>query len=254
MNHFYVYAHARASDGKVFYIGKGRGNRAFSKDGRNKYWARVVDKHGLNVRLIKSDMSEPCAFSLERAMIAALGRKNLCNLTDGGEGPSGYILTDHQRAKYLEARGRPVATRCGLSFPTSTDAAKWVNPENTHAAKVMISQAAKGQRKRAYGYEWGFIQDCQPVFVASSPYQGNGGKVPIACNNGMRFASVRDAARWAKSVGYERATGRCISRVATWGGHVYGYEWGYIKDGQPVFLGRKPIRPRRLKSCAVDTL
>lgn len=243
MNHFYVYAHERASDGKVFYIGKGRGNRAFTKSGRNRHWAHVVGKHGLNVRLIKSDMPEPCAFSLEMAMIASLGRENLCNLTDGGEGTSGYSLSDFQKEKLLAAWAKPVATRCGLTFPTSVEAAKWVNPKNIHAAKVMISQAAKGLRKRAYGYEWGVVSDGQAVFINHPKPEDR--RRPIACSNGMEFSTVKDACDWVKTLGWKAARAANISRVARWGGHVYGYEWGYIESGLPVFLGAKPVRPRR---------
>lgn len=46
-------------------------------------------------------MPEPCALSLELALIAVHGRENLCNLSDGGEGASG--ITEEQRIKKSEA-------------------------------------------------------------------------------------------------------------------------------------------------------
>lgn len=42
-------------------------------------------------------MPEPCALSFELALIAAHGRKNLCNLSNGGEGVSG--ITEEQKKK-----------------------------------------------------------------------------------------------------------------------------------------------------------
>lgn len=40
---FYVYLHSRATDGKVFYVGKGSEYRYKSKQ-RNNYWRRTVNK------------------------------------------------------------------------------------------------------------------------------------------------------------------------------------------------------------------
>ena len=54
----YVYGHYRESDGKLFYIGKGIGNRAWDKIRRNRYWFRVVNKHGLIVKIIEDNLTE----------------------------------------------------------------------------------------------------------------------------------------------------------------------------------------------------
>ena len=35
---FYVYTHRRASNGVVFYVGKGHGRRAYVKSHRGKWW------------------------------------------------------------------------------------------------------------------------------------------------------------------------------------------------------------------------
>ena len=55
---FYVYLHKNASDGKVFYVGKGTGKRAWSKK-RQDYWHEHVDRvGGFSVDVIESDLSE----------------------------------------------------------------------------------------------------------------------------------------------------------------------------------------------------
>lgn len=83
---FYVYIHRRANDGRVFYVGKGKGDRIFSKSNRNRYWHNIVNKHGFTTNMVMRFNSEECALSFEVALIKHYGRENLCNLTGGGDG------------------------------------------------------------------------------------------------------------------------------------------------------------------------
>lgn len=96
-NEYYVYLHRRTTDNKVFYVGKGKDKRAFDSYSRNAYWENTVNKHGLTVEIIYSKLSEEDALSLEKETIAVM-RENfpdtLCNMTDGGEGISGYKWLD----------------------------------------------------------------------------------------------------------------------------------------------------------------
>jgi len=91
---FYVYTHHRATDGSVFYVGKGHGKRAWSKSRSNPHWQNIVKKNGYYVKIVARFHNEQCAFSFERAMISFYGRESLCNLTDGGEGVCGYVFPD----------------------------------------------------------------------------------------------------------------------------------------------------------------
>jgi hypothetical protein len=85
---FYTYIHRRVSDSKVFYVGKGSGGRAWSTRGRNRYWHRTVEKHGLDVVVVAGWLDEASAFSHERLLIACMRDLNqpIVNGTDGGEG------------------------------------------------------------------------------------------------------------------------------------------------------------------------
>jgi hypothetical protein len=92
---FYVYLHRRLSDNLPFYLGKGSGKRAFSKSHRSTYWKRIVDKHGYCIEILQEFDDEQEAFEYEKDGIAALKEAGypICNLTDGGEGVSGYKHT-----------------------------------------------------------------------------------------------------------------------------------------------------------------
>jgi hypothetical protein len=85
---YYTYAYLR-EDRTPYYVGKGRGTRAYRKD-------RVGVKPPNNknrILILKKDITEEEAFKHEIYMISVFGRKDLGtgilhNRTDGGEGSS----------------------------------------------------------------------------------------------------------------------------------------------------------------------
>lgn len=95
-NKFYIYFHINPIKNEIFYVGKGYNNRAFFLHNRNNFWKNYVKKYGKPIIIIvKKDISEKYAFALEKVYIKLIGRRDLglgplVNLTDGGEGPSGY--------------------------------------------------------------------------------------------------------------------------------------------------------------------
>jgi hypothetical protein len=91
-NIYYVYIHYRKDNLQPFYVGKGKCNRAFGKgSNRSKYWNNIVKKHGVFVQIMERNLTEAEAFQREKFYIHVLGKNNLCNITDGGEGCSGMI-------------------------------------------------------------------------------------------------------------------------------------------------------------------
>jgi hypothetical protein len=96
MNNYYVYCQFRNDSNDVFYVGKGSGCRRNKTNGRSKYWKNIVRKAGgFRSEIIAGNLTEQEALSFEVLMIAKL-RENgasLCNLTDGGDGVSGYKHT-----------------------------------------------------------------------------------------------------------------------------------------------------------------
>ena len=104
---YYTYAHYKADTGEIFYIGKGKSNRAFNS--RSDHWKNVVNKHGLIVKIIADFEHEVDAFKMEIHLIAMIGRKDkgigpLINLTDGGDGASGCIRTAITKNKMSVAK------------------------------------------------------------------------------------------------------------------------------------------------------
>ena len=87
---YYVYIHLRASDGTPFYVGKGKGKRAWDKRSRSDRWKRVVEKYGYIVNLAWGGLSEKEAFEWEVHLIEQfrLSGYPLVNHCDGGEGVS----------------------------------------------------------------------------------------------------------------------------------------------------------------------
>ena len=99
---YYVYVHRRASDNSVFYVGKGKGCRAWQSSGRSNFWVKTKLKHGIVIELVLQGLSEDQAFFNEIQFIKWFGRRNnftgcLVNLTDGGEGCSGAVASDKSK-------------------------------------------------------------------------------------------------------------------------------------------------------------
>lgn len=109
----YVYIHRRATTGEVFYVGKGsRPDRAASKQRRNPIWHRIVAKHGIVIEIVACCIDDRAAQELERSLVAEIGRRDLgtgplVNLTDGGDGHAGLIISAEVRRKRSIAASRP---------------------------------------------------------------------------------------------------------------------------------------------------
>lgn len=104
---FYVYEHIRPDTDMVFYVGKGSGYRLNSKKNRNQYWHNIVNKVGsFKTKVIFEHEDENLVFLVEQERIDQLRRLNikLCNVTNGGEGISGFTHSEESKKKMSSSR------------------------------------------------------------------------------------------------------------------------------------------------------
>lgn len=99
-----VYRHIRLDTNEPFYIGIGSLMRAYTKNGRNKFWKAIVNKTDYRVDILFENLTEDEAKDKEIEFIALYGRRDLkkgtlVNLTNGGDGTFGTILSKETKNK-----------------------------------------------------------------------------------------------------------------------------------------------------------
>lgn len=154
MSKHYLYQHTRLDKDEIFYIGVGTNqdveyySRSKEKHGRSSIWKKIVAKTEYRIDIILE--SDDYAFILEKEkeFVTLYGRKNintgpLANLTDGGEGCLGMVLSQESKDKIAAGnRGKVISleTRLKMSIVRTGK----VKSEET---KLRISIANKGKHR-----------------------------------------------------------------------------------------------------------
>jgi hypothetical protein len=203
---FYVYAHRKATTGEIFYVGKGYGNRAWSKR-RSEYWHNVANKYGLCVEIVASGLQEWYAFELEKELIAFHGRPNLVNMTDGGEGMYGWTPSEKTKIKHK------AALYAVQSKPEFREKMRLSHNRPEIKAKVIASLNRPDVKARMIAARRSRV-------------------IPIVCvETGQIFSTGDCAERWLRENGKPKASGSAItSACKNKLNHksAYGYTWKYV--------------------------
>jgi hypothetical protein len=111
---FYIYLLISSLDNKVFYVGKGHGRRMYwhkkhaiigdhhNKHLQNKILKLISNGGKIIYKKVFESLDEKEVFRQEMLTIQYFGFENLCNLTEGGEGSTGYIHTEAALKKMKE--------------------------------------------------------------------------------------------------------------------------------------------------------
>lgn len=117
---FYVYIHRNCS-GKIFYVGKGAGRRAWDMNSRHPVWKRYVEKTGgtVSVELVRHGLDKDAALDLEDALLNQYGQQ-LVNWFNPGRDQDYEAIK-----KYWEQRkeNEALLARARLSEETDLDEA-----------------------------------------------------------------------------------------------------------------------------------
>ncbi len=169
---FYVYK-LITSDDEVIYVGKGSGNRmnkhmqiamgnSINRTKNPKLYnkiKKIINNGGfIKSEVVFESTSETDCLSEEVKIIGEIGLENLCNLTIGGEGTSGYFLSEETRMKMSEAKkkqwkdGRKITKKHKEKllenpqlFKTGHDG-YWKDKSLSEETRMKMSEAKKGKK------------------------------------------------------------------------------------------------------------
>lgn len=153
----YLYRHIRLDKNEPFYVGIGSDDtykRANSVKSRNKHWKNITAKTEYRVDILFDDITWEEACEKEREFISIYGRNNsggyLCNLTDGGEGVLGLMVSEESREKMRLAQigkiqseeqiAKRVAKLTGPGNP-------WYGKKFSDEFKKKLSEAKLGKKR-----------------------------------------------------------------------------------------------------------
>lgn len=155
MEEYYVYEWFIVDTNEVFYVGKGK-NKRYKQLKKNKYFMDMYNTHKCDVRIVFDKMTEKEAFNKEKELIAYY-RKNteyrLTNVTDGGEGTSGWKATDdfkQKQSKLNKEKWQTEEYRAKMTAIRNDENGVYKSKEFSEK----ISQLVQGEYNPNYGNSW----------------------------------------------------------------------------------------------------
>jgi len=145
---YYIYQHRSADTNEIFYVGKGKDKRFCDKSKRGRFWKFYEAKHGFVPEIIKDGMDEELAFLAEMECIDVYKRRGirLVNMTNGGEGCSGYSMrhSEEQKAKWSRERKGTPSPRKGVTLSDETKEKLRIAREGKALSKTHRAAISKG--------------------------------------------------------------------------------------------------------------
>jgi len=143
----YVYRHIRLDKNQPFYIGIGSDanyKRAREKFNRSKFWKSIVSKTKYEIQIIMDGLTWDKACDKEKEFISLYGRKDLdkgtlVNLTDGGEGALGILMSEENKHKLSK---RMVGKKNSLGYKHSDDTKIKIS---LHSKNRIVKQETKNK-------------------------------------------------------------------------------------------------------------
>ena len=192
----YLYRHIRLDKNEPFYIGIGSDpKRAYSNRDRNKYWKNIVNNFGYEVDIVLDDLTWEEACEKEKEFIKMYGRFQfggiLCNMTDGGDGGFGVVVSDETRQKKrIISKGKIITAETREKM-----ASKLRGRPLPDWQKKILSEAAKNRKRKTdwcnkaieqYDLNGNFIKEFESITAASKQ---TGAKNISSVLNGKRNKS-----------------------------------------------------------------
>lgn len=156
---YYVYAYLRVKSSDTapantpYYIGKGKGNRAWDK--HRTRGGGISLPPNTHIIILEQQLTELGALAIERRLIKWWGRKDnksgiLMNKTDGGEGATN-LSGVHDRVVYQFTE-----SGCLVGQYKSVKEAAYAITQSHTRGKSVISSAALGKMSTAFGFVWSY--------------------------------------------------------------------------------------------------
>jgi len=142
----YVYRHIRLDTNQPFYIGIGSDKnyqRANVVKKRSNFWQNIYNQTLIDVEIIYDNISFEKAKEKEKEFIKLYGRRNLgtgclVNLTDGGDGVQGIVVSDVTRKKISEIqKGKPANPKM-IEAARKTNLGKQLSIERKEKIRVKL--------------------------------------------------------------------------------------------------------------------
>jgi hypothetical protein len=149
MNNYYTYAYLR-EDGTPYYIGKGKAGRI--NNTLHNIHLPVKEERRI---FLKKNLTDEEARKHEIYMIAVLGRKDLDtgilrNMTDGGEGCAGRVLSEETKKKLSDShKGKKFTEEHKRKL---SEAAK--KRKASEETREKMSKVFMGENNPSFGKKW----------------------------------------------------------------------------------------------------